>query len=92
MGSKMGGEFTNPPKWDTKAVLTTTAILIGGERAMLQGDNGAKIIEAENPQADGKLSARKATLPFAEVNICDFPVLVLKGIYHWVFYYYFQGA
>ena len=26
IGSKIGGEFTNPPKWDPKTVLTTTSI------------------------------------------------------------------
>ena len=29
IGSKMGGEFTHPPKWDAKTVLTTTAISAG---------------------------------------------------------------
>ena len=53
-----------------------------------------------NPKADEKVCSKfqgrmlgQAYLPFAEINIIDFPMLVLKIIYHyWIQLNLFQGC
>ena len=70
------------------------------QQSLLQGHE--RFVRAEARVASGEWGSGKAAprvgklgiLPFADMNLYYFPLLVSKGIYHYwtLFLYFFQGS
>ena len=64
----MSGEFTNPPKWDPKTVLTTTAILRDQPRKNDVGPPAVEQVAEVGPAQAGALRGASRAPRLAEVH------------------------